>query len=209
MNRFFSSAIFIIFISLPVLAQTAFYSKGNLDVTDLSNWSSTPDGTGPSPSNFSTSGQVFNVQANHSMTASGDWVLANDTVTNVVIKSKRNDYIRFFRPQGESCYESGAKWVQSGDTYSRVKFRYLNPQSIFQVKNVASFTGGRTYGTLSLDEVDFSLTSLAFTFVNGDFQLINGAKFSCSASHNIQILQDIKIIKGTFGYLQCQYHFVW
>jgi len=127
------------------------------------------------------------------MTASGDWVLANDTVTNVVIKSNGTITSGSFDHKVNLVMESGAKWVQSGDTYSRVKFRYLNPQSIFQVKNVASFTGGRTYGTLILDEVAISLASLAYTFVNGDFQLINGATFSCSTSHNFQILQDIEI----------------
>jgi len=196
LNRFFSSAIFIIIISLPVLAQTEFYSRGSFDVTDLSSWSSTPDGTGPSPSQFTVDGLVFYVQANHSMTASANWVVGDlgiDTVTNVVIKSDGTITSGNFNHEVNLSMESGAKWVQTGDTYSSMKINYLNPQSIFQIDNATSFIGGRSYGTLILNGVDIAVPSYFYTRVAGDFQLINGATFSCSTSHNFQILQDIEI----------------
>jgi hypothetical protein len=54
-------------------AATTYYSKGSLDATLLTNWSSTTDGTGTSPLFFNTAGDVFIIQNGHSMTTSAAW----------------------------------------------------------------------------------------------------------------------------------------
>lgn len=197
MKKLFLHSLFIILISIPVLGQTQFYSKGSLNVNELSSWSSTPDGTGTSPANFTTLGQVFYVQANHSMTASADWMARTDTASKVVIKSNGTITSGSFNHTLNLFMESGAKWVQTGDTYANVLFRYLNPKSIFQIDNAASFIGSKVYGTLFMNGVNIRRASFAYTYVNGDF-LLSGATLGCDTAHNFRILGDTYITNSTW-----------
>jgi hypothetical protein len=69
----------LIVIALANLCVTSdaitYFSKGSVEATLLSNWSSMPNGTGVSPSYFNTSGDVFVIQNGHSLTVSSNWEL--------------------------------------------------------------------------------------------------------------------------------------
>ena len=60
---------------LIITQASLFYSQSSGDVTQLSSWNTLRNGTGSAPANFS-SGDLFVIQAGHSMTTSAAWVLS-------------------------------------------------------------------------------------------------------------------------------------
>lgn len=58
----------------------AYYSKGSLAPEVLTNWSSTTDGTGASPANFTTPAR-FVIQNGHTMTTGAAWTLSGASTT--------------------------------------------------------------------------------------------------------------------------------
>ena len=68
-----------VLISLHVTGfATTWYSQGTGDPSSTSNWNSVSTGTGSSPTNFTTSGDVFIMQTNMSG-GSGTWTLGTGT----------------------------------------------------------------------------------------------------------------------------------
>ncbi len=57
------------------LAATTYYSTGSVAPDTLANWKANRDGTGASPTNF-TSGDVFVIQNGHNMTTSAAWTVS-------------------------------------------------------------------------------------------------------------------------------------
>lgn len=54
-----------------------YYSQGSVDPTILANWNSVAVGGGTTPANFTTTGDIFVIQAAHSMTTAATWTLGN------------------------------------------------------------------------------------------------------------------------------------
>jgi hypothetical protein len=73
--------LFILLSSSTIFAQTTYYSKGNLPVSDLISWSSNAAGTGGSPSAFGTA-NTFVIQNGHSMTftSAATWSIGSGTL---------------------------------------------------------------------------------------------------------------------------------
>ncbi len=132
------------------------------------------------------------------MTASGNWVIQGDTATKVIIQSKGSITSGNYDHGLRLYMESEAKWTQTGSTYANVIFRYLNPESIFQVDNAEAFIGSRTYPTLILNGVNIARASRFVAVVSGDFILTSGASLSVDTAHSIDVLKDVKIIDGTW-----------
>jgi len=60
---------------------TRYYSKSGTDPSSLSNWNSNTDGTsGSTPANFTTSGDIFQIQSAQTLTCSSPWALTAVTL---------------------------------------------------------------------------------------------------------------------------------
>ena len=58
-------------------ATTNYYYAGSGDITNIANWSTNPNGIGtPHPANFTTAGQVFNIQNTSSVTLIAAWTVS-------------------------------------------------------------------------------------------------------------------------------------
>ena len=64
--------LMLFWVGLQLNAAT-YYSKGSLDATLLASWSNTTDGTGASPTDFISTGDIFVIQTGHEMTTSAAW----------------------------------------------------------------------------------------------------------------------------------------
>jgi hypothetical protein len=67
--------------NIPAPVFTTFYSQNATDLSSLNSWWSSTDGTGSHPSNFTTSGNTFIVQAGHSCSSSANIAFTNTTLT--------------------------------------------------------------------------------------------------------------------------------
>ena len=65
-------------ITLTAQAQTNYYSKSTGSLNVLSTWGSNTDGTGTSPTNFTTGNRIFNVRNNATPTINGTWAVSGN-----------------------------------------------------------------------------------------------------------------------------------
>lgn len=72
----------IILAIVGTLNATTYYSKPTSAPNTLTNWTLNTDGTGANPSNFTTAGDVFTVQAGHAMTSTASWTVTGTVTVN-------------------------------------------------------------------------------------------------------------------------------
>lgn len=69
--------LFLVLAGFEASAAT-YYSQGSLSPTAVGSWNSIRGGGGSAPANFSTVGDVFVIQTNHTMTATTTWAVAGN-----------------------------------------------------------------------------------------------------------------------------------
>ncbi len=72
-------SLVLLLFSASGLFATTYYSQGNVTASSLASWNTNRGGGGSVPSNFTTAGDVFIVQENHSV-SSGSWNLGSAAV---------------------------------------------------------------------------------------------------------------------------------
>jgi len=102
MNRFSTSCIkrvkdlmlLIVFSAVALSVQAAtYYSGGSGNPTDKNKWWSNTAGTLlPHPSNFTTAGDVFIVQATHTMSTPANWTVTGSVIVNGILSSNKHNF---------------------------------------------------------------------------------------------------------------------
>jgi hypothetical protein len=77
--------LMITLLSVSNLFATTYYSINGRSPNSTSNWKTSANGEGSSPSNF-TSGDIFTIQSGHTMTTNGDWTISG-TGAKLIIES--------------------------------------------------------------------------------------------------------------------------
>ncbi|WP_196282125.1 T9SS type A sorting domain-containing protein [Hymenobacter jeongseonensis] len=147
---------------------TVFYSKATGALNILTNFSSTPDGTGPPPTSFSKNLQVFNI------TGSNRTIAGNLTVSGTNAKVVLGTNASFTVPA--SANFTGTMDLSSGSTLVQlnaapaVTFGTVDASSTVEFAQATAYTvpilGGPGYGNLTLRNAT-KLLSASTTVVRG------------------------------------------
>lgn len=92
-----------------------FYSTGSNAPNLTSSWRANRDGTGASPTNFTTAGQDFNIQNGHNMLTTNTWTVSGAT-TKVLIESGgtlQSDHTTTLSATTTFEIESGGTYIQN------------------------------------------------------------------------------------------------
>jgi hypothetical protein len=103
MKRMFLLFSLLFLMAQGVWAATYYSSNGNAPNSTASWWTTT-GGTGSHPSNFTTSGDIFNIQAGHTMTSTANWSVTGTVQINGTLVASNTVTI-------------GTMVVNSGGTY--------------------------------------------------------------------------------------------
>lgn len=132
-----------------------YYYKGSGNVNATSSWSLTTDGTGASPANFTTAGNIFNIQIGQSATYSNlSWtisgagsklrLLGNSTFNHGITTTSNFTF----------DLNSGSNYLFSGTSIANMTIGTAAADSIFRITN-SSFSsqidGMGTFGNLEID----------------------------------------------------------
>lgn len=77
-------SLLFVFLGLPALAQTYYYSKSSGDLADVTTWGQNTDGTGTQPTNFSTNNCHYNVVNRTTVTLGANWTVSG-TSSRVIV----------------------------------------------------------------------------------------------------------------------------
>lgn len=77
-----SLGLLLILLGIQPIKAATYYSNGNNAPNLTSSWKTNTNGTGTSPSNFTTAGDIFTVQNGHTMTSSGTWTVTGTVQIN-------------------------------------------------------------------------------------------------------------------------------
>jgi hypothetical protein len=217
--------IFIVFcfvVSSSVYSQTYFYYKGTGNITSTLNWGTNPDGTGTTPSNFSTSNQRFTIQNCSIVTLNNNWtvsgsgskvVLGNGTsACKFVIPSNYSftgildiSATGYLNISNTSIPNLGSLNSASTVEYSGTSAQTMTPVTYGNliISNTYSATTGGAFkvkGNLTIKFQGILNTSFSITTLpEKTFTIENGGKYI----HNNATLVDTTIFAGTesFGEL--------
>jgi len=205
------SAIFL----LGTVNATTYYSQvtGSQDMTILSNWDSNPGGGGTDPSDFTTSGDVFVVQASHSILLSSSFVLGSNV--NLEIEGTLNPASSNLTVGGTTLISGSGSfddnstlgtntfvglvtlnttgsWSSIGSTASQMQFNSGVTNS------AGSFTcGAATFGASSTITPTTAMTFNGSIICSGDLTIANGQLVS-NTGGNSQISGNFSIGNGGF-----------
>ncbi len=179
MKRIFI-VIFLITLSITsvTFGQTNYYSSSSSDMTSTDNWWTNTNGTGYHPPDFTTTGQVFNVQNGHKMTASAIWTVSG-TGSKVIIKTGGQITASGFNHNITLDMENEATYIVT-NTYSNLKFGTLNTNSNFQLDGTGGWAASRTYPTVTQNNGG-SLT-LGNVTINGNLIINSGSTCKITGS---------------------------
>jgi hypothetical protein len=76
--------IIVMLLSTSLFGATTYYSQNSGNPSTLTNWNSSSGGGGSTPSNFTTNGDVFIIQASHTMVTTTSWTIGSGIAGNVV-----------------------------------------------------------------------------------------------------------------------------
>ena len=69
-------------LTMTFAQATTYYTWNNGDPASLNSWWTSNNGTGGHPANFTTAGDVFTIQNNNTMTATGPWSIGAGATTS-------------------------------------------------------------------------------------------------------------------------------
>lgn len=193
--------------SADVQTITNYYSKPAGNLTDVATWGTNTNGTGTSPTDFITDGQIFNVvnrvtttlDANWTVSGSGSKVIVGEGTTgtelilpNTAALTGTVDVTNLstLRLENSTLPTFGALATGSTVNYAQTSSPYVVPTSTTYynlsitngVKTLASGTI-TVNGSLVVDGVtDFNGSASPFSTIalSGNFTLLNGASFTAS-----------------------------
>lgn len=193
--------------SADVQTITPYYSKAAGNLTDVATWGTNTNGTGTSPTDFITDGQIFNVvnrvtttlDANWTVSGSGSKVIVGEGTTgtelilpNTAALTGTVDVTNLstLRLENSTLPTFGTLATGSTVNYAQTASPYVVPTSTtyynLSISNGIKTLAGGTItinGNLILDGVsDFNGSSPSFTTIalSGNFTMTNGATFAAS-----------------------------
>ena len=154
--------------AIPSMAQTTYYSnktKSGTDAGKLSSWSTGTNGTGSSPTNFTTSGDVFVIQSGHRYEIANEW--KGNTGSHIQVNSGGSLDLN-----GSSPEEWGSiKIAGSGVSSSGAIFNSGNNPSTIITQIILNDNA-----SISASDDDISLTSIATINTNGYVLTVDGSQ---------------------------------
>ena len=76
--------IMMLMLGSLLVQATTYYSQNSGNPSTLTNWNSSSGGGGSTPSNFTTNGDLFRIQASHTMVTTASWTIGSGSAGNVV-----------------------------------------------------------------------------------------------------------------------------
>lgn len=168
--------------NIPAIVYTTFYSQNAADLSSVNSWWSSTDGTGSHPSNFTTSGNTFIVQAGHSCSSSANIAFTNTTLTV------------------NGTFTPAAASVISGGT--------LNGSGTIQVTRVGASSSSDDFGTqytltsqtltnLTVEYIGTSGTQYIYTAHNyGTVKINNAVNHSNNSSCWTSYINNLIVVSG-------------
>jgi hypothetical protein len=161
-----------------------FYSKASGNLNELSTWSKTMDGSGPSPMNFSTNGSYF-VVANRTNTSMGGSWKVEGTVSKVIVPTgvtltAENSL------QGRVEVENDGTLVLANATIPTLV--NLGTASTVQYAQSAQQIQRSNYGHLILSGTSNKTFATGVTTVFGSLQVANGIAIKGAANNQSSIV---------------------
>ena len=133
--------ILLMFSAAVSVGATTYYSKGTgLAPNTLTNWVTGTGGTGTSPANFTTAGDVFTVQASQTMTSTASWTVTGSVVVNGTLTLSSSS----------STFNFGTLTINTGG--SMTSSRNTTVTGTTSITGSVSFTGSSSR-TVSLKDV--------------------------------------------------------
>lgn len=164
-----------------------YYSKGSLAPDVLTNWSLTPDGTGASPSNF-TSTARFIIQNGHIMTTGAAWTLSGANTTLQILN-------------GGTLVSTFAVTIPGTGTFQ------IDNGGLYKHDNTGAwattiFNGTEVFGNSSTVEINETAATLPTnsTYGNLTFDLNTTTGQSVNFSGNLTTINGNFIVKNTQGF---------
>ena len=148
------TALLVLFCFISQSYATTYYNKssGTGALQTLSNWGTNTDGTGTAPSNFTTSGNIFNLYNGSTATITATWVITGGTLNVGTGSAAMNLTI----PNSSSLTGTGTVNVSAGATLTlqntnNPTLGTLNATSTVNYNGTGSQTIAlATYGNLAL-----------------------------------------------------------
>ena len=172
-------------MGLAVVSQAIdYYYKGTGSVNTTTNWTTNPDGSGTSPTNFTTAGNKFFIQSGQSPTLGGAWTISG-TGSSLQINTGGTFTTGAFNPTFTLNMQSGATFIMSHTTYSNVTIGTLDPTSTFQLNNQSNpRMAGISYGNLNFNGTGNVSLSANMT-ANGSLSLTNTGQLRLTSASNL------------------------
>ena len=141
-------AILVALCINPSQAVTYYY-KGTGDISSILSWTTDRNGSGATPSNFTTAGNTFVIQNGQAPTLGSTWTI-NGTASNLLIENGGSFHTGANNPSLTLNMESGASYVMSNSTYNNLTFGTIHAESTFDYQATLSgaFRDSLTYGNL-------------------------------------------------------------
>lgn len=127
-------------VSFGCFANT-YYSQGSLPANNLSSWNTNRAGGGTAPLSFVTAGDVFVVQAAHSVTTAGAWTIGS---AGSILQVESGGILQ----GNDAVLLTGTFQVDNGGTYI-----HNNNASVSTAAGASIFGGIESFGTASTIEV--------------------------------------------------------
>lgn len=178
-NLLFALGVFI-FIASDTQGQTTYYSAGSSKPEELESWKTNRDGTGDSPTDF-TSGDIFIIQNGHTMTNTSPWEVSGDN-SKVQIEDGgilQSDFAITLSSSTTFQIDNGGTYIHNntGDyatTILQAGTRTFGESSNFIIKMSQSSMGdipSTTFGNL---EIYFSSSQSSDVNFNGEISTLQG-----------------------------------
>lgn len=205
--RKLSFVLDLVIVFSAIANATPYYSQGNLAPNLTSSWNSVAGGGGSTPSNFTTSGNVFIIQNGHSMTTTGTWTVSGTSSTIQI--STGGTLV------ASNAVNATVMTVASGGTYQHNQNGGIIPTAIWDPASTCSITGNtstvitggynQTFGNFTWNCASQS-TYLAFApssmSIQGNLTVINtnpgSNNYDFAIEQNITVGGDLIISGGIF-----------
>ena len=210
----YSSCVLLLILVLNPFAKGAtYYSKGSLPIQLPASWSSTPDGSGPSPSNMNGS-HTWIIQAGDSMYLTGNTALSLSTSTVTVLSGGV-----FMNESSSSSIFIGTFQMFGGAVYYHRTTATSVPGTTKQLANSTNGGNGNshviikthwhttpltgTYGDLTIEHTNTSIWNMSgnLTDIEGDFTFNTNSTSAFrlnSGSVTLNVGGNFRLLSGVF-----------
>jgi len=179
-----------------------YYWNGSGNITTTASWGTNTDGSGANPSDFTTAGQIFDIQNGQTATLIANWTVSG-SLSKIVIETNgtlaAGSHTLSNGSSGAIDIASGAT-LSTSASYSGLNFGSISSSSLFIYSGSSSSfsTSGKTYGNLQFQS-STSASTPGDININGTFTLAaNTAQIvSSSTPHTWTIGGDVAINSGT------------